>query len=820
MSDETKPPAPDGGSAPREQDDALDSWFRPRAQKQERQQEQPAPAPEAPAEKAGTDEAEAPDAETGEAGAEAEVPEAGTEAAVDAEVKSEAEVEAEAESVAEAPEAPGAARSAENAENAGSAEPAEAAEPTEAAEPAEASEEPSAEADDQDDPPAPPDDLTQVMPVVVVEAAATQVIHREPSGGDGSTWRPQPAPQQAQQPTERIQQQPVPPRLDQTPPRPYQAQPFQQPTFQQPPFQQPGHQQTRPYEAPGGRASILPVRGYNDEYDDFDNYSYVAPEESRPRGRARRALLTTAGVAVLALAVVAALAFSGKVKVLGIGAKPVPTVGFSPSGSDAGSYATQTGSAFLTAWQNGDLKAAANITDNQSAALAALTAYKHDLKVSGLTLMPGTASAQGWMTFSVTAQVGSPSSAWSYSSGLAAYSADVDGYTRWFVKWQPNLLFTSLKSGQKLALGTIPPTADKVVDSSGAEITGANAPSLKGIVSALKKSAPPTDGTPGQEVQIRNADGSVAAKVVKVSDPVATSAVKTTIDLHVQAAAQAAVNQAPNSSMVVLQPSTGNILAVANNPANGLDTAMVGHYAPGSTFKTVTTALALNKGVITSLGQTWDCPKTLNADGITLHNSEQEEGVGKSFLWDFAQSCNNAFSRFGGKVSRTELASTAHDYFGFNQKWDVGLGEPTTYGNVPDTSANSLAEELVGQDQITASPLTMASVAATVADGSFKQPILVPGTKQVTGTPLPAATAQKLKTLMHEVVVSGTLADLFHGRSGLYAKTGTAEVQGKEPNSWTIAFQGDYAVAALAIGGGFGASTAGPQVKALLNAVQ
>jgi cell division protein FtsI/penicillin-binding protein 2 len=270
--------------------------------------------------------------------------------------------------------------------------------------------------------------------------------------------------------------------------------------------------------------------------------------------------------------------------------------------------------------------------------------------------------------------------------------------------------------------------------------------------------------------------------------------------------------------MVVIQPSTGNILAVANNPTSGLDTAMVGHYAPGSTFKTITTTLVLNKGVITNLNQTWDCPATLSADGITLHNSEQEAGVGKSFLWDFAQSCNNAFSRFEGKVSRTDLASTAHDYFGFNQKWDVGLAAPTTYGNVPDTSSNSLAEELVGQDQITTSPLAMASVAATIANGSFKQPILVPGTKQASATPLSSSTDQNLKTLMHEVVVSGTLAGVLS--AGVYGKTGTAEVQGKKPNSWTIAFRGDYAVAALAVGGGFGASTAGPEVKSLLNAAK
>ena len=591
------------------------------------------------------------------------------------------------------------------------------------------------------------------------------------------------------------------------------------PQAQQAP-QQP--RQPHTYPTPPGQAPILPVRGY-DDHDDFDDYDYddVPPAGGGRSGkpRKRRGLLVGSGVAVV-IAVVAALILTGNITVPGISAKPVPTVGFSPSGSDAGTDATQTGTAFLTAWQNGNLKAAANIADDPTAALAQLTAYKNDLKVSSLSLMPATASAAGWMTFTVAAQVGTPASPWTYNSGMATYSKTIDGYTRWFVKWQPSVLFTSLKAGQKLGLGQIPPTANKVVDSHGTQITSANAPSLNGIVSALEKAAPATDGTPGQKVQIENADGSVVSTVAKVSDPVNTSAVKTTIDLNVQAAAQSAVNQAPNSSMVVIQPSTGHILAVANNPTTGLDTAMVGHYAPGSTFKTVTTTMVLNKGIITDLNQTWDCPATLNADGITLHNSEQEAGVGRSFLWDFAQSCNNAFSRFESSsgVSKSVLAGTAHDYYGFDQKWDVGLGQPTVYGHVPTSSANSLAEELVGQDQITTSPLAMASVAATIADGSFKQPILVPGASQLSLTPLPANTDSGLKTLMHEAVASGTLSGVLT-QPGAYGKTGTAEVQGKTPNSWTIAVHGDFAVAALAVAGNFGAQTAGPECNSLLKAV-
>ena len=113
----------------------------------------------------------------------------------------------------------------------------------------------------------------------------------------------------------------------------------------------------------------------------------------------------------------------------------------------------------------------------------------------------------------------------------------------------------------------------------------------------------------------------------------------------------------------------------------------------------------------------------------------------------------------------------------------------------------------------------MASVAATVEYGSFKQPILVPGTKQASATPLPATTDADLKEMMRAVVSSGTAAGIGFGPT-VYAKTGTADIVGQEqPNSWLIAFDPtkDVAVAALVLNAGYGAQFAGPEVKAFLD---
>ena len=80
--------------------------------------------------------------------------------------------------------------------------------------------------------------------------------------------------------------------------------------------------------------------------------------------------------------------------------------------------------------------------------------------------------------------------------------------------------------------------------------------------------------------------------------------------------------------------------------------------------------------------------------------------------------------------------------------------------------------------------------------GTFEQPYLLCGTKRVTGTSLSASTDAQLKQMMQAVVTSGTAAAIGFG-SGIYAKTGTADIQGQEqPNSWLVAFDPAKDVAA------------------------
>ena len=293
----------------------------------------------------------------------------------------------------------------------------------------------------------------------------------------------------------------------------------------------------------------------------------------------------------------------------------------------------------------------------------------------------------------------------------------------------------------------------------------------------------------------------------------------TTINPQAEADARSAVGQHKQSSIVVIQPSTGDILAIANNDGFN-DFALTAQVAPGSDFKIITSTAVINAGLTTANSDV-ECPAAFTVQGVTFHNNAGEsEPATTPFSYDFAQSCNNAFTQWWPHLYG-KLASTAKDYYGLDQKWDIGIGnESAQYLTAPPTASGAeLAQEDFGQGELLASPIAMASVAATVDSGTFRQPILVPGTKQLTATPLPKSTDSQLYEMMRDVVTEGTGDGLGLGPD-VYAKTGTADVVGEEePNSWFVAFDpnADVAVADLVLNSGYGASVAGPEVAAFLN---
>jgi hypothetical protein len=508
------------------------------------------------------------------------------------------------------------------------------------------------------------------------------------------------------------------------------------------------------------------------------------------------------------------------------------STGFLPTGSSAVADAEQITSAFLQAWQTGDLGQAARYTDHPSAATAALATYSKYLHLRKLTataqsdtIVPsGTSSTpRESVRYAIKATVAASDSAkalrgtWSYTASLVAYQQR--NSQLWYIAWAPDALAPNLTASTHLAAVTVAPQVVSVNDASGTDLTSYGDAGLTTIAGLLQRTAPPGQGTPGLYVEIQTASNHLVPNSQAVVIPPNNIAnLATTISATAEAAARAAVAARKNSSMVVIQPSTGKILAIANN-AGYNDFALTAQVAPGSTMKVITSTALFNAGVVTASSGV-ACPAAYTVQGITYHNDNNETlPAGTPFVTDFAQSCNNAFSTQWPHLSGL-LARTAKEYFGLNQNWDLGIaGLSASYFNAPASASGSeLAQEAFGEGQLTASPLAMASVAATVDAGMFKQPILVAGTKQVTATALPAGTDAQLKQMMQAVVTSGTAASIGFG-PGVYAKTGTADIQGQEqPNSWLIAFDPakDVAVGCLVVNAGYGAQYAGPEVNAFL----
>jgi cell division protein FtsI/penicillin-binding protein 2 len=295
--------------------------------------------------------------------------------------------------------------------------------------------------------------------------------------------------------------------------------------------------------------------------------------------------------------------------------------------------------------------------------------------------------------------------------------------------------------------------------------------------------------------------------------------VKTTIDPKLQRFAEAALatSKLP-ASLVAIQPPTGQILAAANGPTpTNYNRAFLGRYAPGSTFKIVTSAALLGSGL--TVNSPLPCTNTINVFGKTFKNYDGLAPYGVGTLQKaFNESCNTAFISNHGRLPRDGMTKAAAQ-FGFGQ--DPKLAIPAYGGEVPaPKDVVGEAASMIGQGTVTASPLQMALVAAAVKNGGALKPVLVPG-KDPAGpaaSPLPPATTNALRTMMRTTVTGGT-AHVLAGSGVVSAKTGTAEVvvNGKvTTNGWMVGYRGDVAFAVIVEGGKSGATAAGPVLKSFL----
>jgi len=288
-------------------------------------------------------------------------------------------------------------------------------------------------------------------------------------------------------------------------------------------------------------------------------------------------------------------------------------------------------------------------------------------------------------------------------------------------------------------------------------------------------------GQPGGELLA--AQKGTGSRVLAHSKPKPGLPVKTTIDPTLQ---QAAVNGLAGRAggVTVLDARDGSVRALAGS-------AFSAPQPPGSTFKMITTTAALQKGVV-SLDDTFPILNGINVGGRFIDNAHQEY-CGGTFVQAFADSCNSVFTPLGPKIGNDLLVKTAERY-GFNAEPSLYNAAATAAVDPPKPSIPTnvgsdldLAVSAIGQGQVLATPLELASVAQTISQGGIRSPTPIVRQKKLRSNAKPVRVsskkiAGKLRYLMEGVVNSGTgIAAQLPGVQ-VAGKTGTAEL-GPKPGA-------------------------------------
>jgi peptidoglycan glycosyltransferase len=326
-----------------------------------------------------------------------------------------------------------------------------------------------------------------------------------------------------------------------------------------------------------------------------------------------------------------------------------------------------------------------------------------------------------------------------------------------------------------------------------------------------------------------------AARILARAEPRPGAAVKTTINPDLQLAAVSAL-AGRSGGIAVLDATTGEVRALAGQ-------AFSAPQPPGSTFKMITTTAALQRDVV-SLDDYFPISDGVNVGGRFIHNANGEY-CGGSFREAFAESCNADFAPLGPKIGNDALVETA-ERFGFNSR-------PTLYAprilaaiDPPEPSIPSeIGDELdlgvtaIGQGEVLATPLELASVAQTIGNGGVRKPTPLIANRKLRPRDrsirvMSKKTAAQLTELMIGVVTEGTGTAGAIAEAQVAGKTGTAEL-GPEPgeenspnpvqikDAWFAAFapaeRPRLAVAVLLIdAGAAGGEVAAPAAAQILSA--
>jgi cell division protein FtsI/penicillin-binding protein 2 len=425
------------------------------------------------------------------------------------------------------------------------------------------------------------------------------------------------------------------------------------------------------------------------------------------------------------------------------------------------------------------------------------------------------------------------------------------------VTWGPLLAFPGLHRGEGLTRHSDPPRRATLLSRDGKVIargpaTDRNSP-LEAIAGSIAGTLAPQEtagerralyargfppdwpvGQNGLEEAFESrlagrAGGTLRAgtRVIAQARPRQAPPVSTTIDSRLQEAAVTAL-AGRFGGVAALDPRNGEIRALAG-------IAFSAPQPPGSTFKIVTTAAALEAHAVKPKTE-FPIETAATIDGVKLENANGEY-CGGTFRNSFAHSCNSVFAPLGVKIGADRLVDAA-ERFGWN-------GDPTVPGELPSTlpPATDITTPLevgataIGQYRTLATPLQMASVAQTIAShGVRRLPTLALGDSTQSVRVVRRRIARTIQSLMIDVVAYGTGTAAALPNAKVAGKTGTAELEDtRDPetgetkpsdpsntDAWFTAYapvgKPKIVVAVMLVRAGAGGATAAPAARIVLDA--
>lgn len=287
-----------------------------------------------------------------------------------------------------------------------------------------------------------------------------------------------------------------------------------------------------------------------------------------------------------------------------------------------------------------------------------------------------------------------------------------------------------------------------------------------------------------------------------------------TIDHNLQKKAYELL-QNRTGAIVAMDPSTGEILCMASCPTFDPSTLKENFdaleasddklwlpratnidYVPGSVFKIITAAAAVENGLDTMI---YEDTGVFLVDGQEIHNYNNRVYGELDLRQAFAKSSNTYFAKLATELGADALRNTA-ERFGFNKphSFDYPVFQSVTLAGSP--SDTQLAAVGYGQGDTLTTPLHMATVVSAIANGgSLMEPYVVSRARQdgkllyekkptVQNRAVSVTAAQTVGELMVECVNSGTASGAAISGIQVAAKTGTAEVEGKPDHAWFTAY--------------------------------